>query len=112
MKFASLLTTGAVILSLAAGNALAQDEKAKKQAEIMKVTATSLEKFYKADPKLKEAVAKSPGYAVFTTYGLSFLIGGAGGKGSSTTTRRRRSPTWRWRRRAPGCRSASPRTRR
>jgi len=81
MKLHTLLTTGAVILSLAAGGALAQTEKVKKQAEVKKVTATSLEKFYKADPKLKEAVAKSPGYAVFTTYGLSFLIGGAGGKG-------------------------------
>ena len=81
MKLHTLLTAGAVILSLAAGGALAQTEKAKKQAEIKKVTATSLEKFYKADPKLKEAVAKAPGYAVFTTYGLSFIIGGAGGKG-------------------------------
>ena len=81
MKLHHLLTTAVLSLSLAAGSALAQTEKAKKQAEIRKVTATSLEKFYKADPKLKEAVAKAPGYAVFTTYGISFLIGGAGGKG-------------------------------
>jgi lipid-binding SYLF domain-containing protein len=81
MKLHHLLTTAVLSLSLAAGSALAQTEKAKKQAEIKKVTATSLEKFYKADPKLKEAVAKAPGYAVFTTYGISFLIGGAGGKG-------------------------------
>ena len=81
MKLHTLLTTGAVVLSLAAGGAFAQDEKAKKQAEVRKVTATSLEKFYKADPKLKDAVSKAPGYAVFTTYGFSFLIGGAGGKG-------------------------------
>jgi len=81
MKLHLLLTTAVLSLSLAAGSALAQDEKAKKQAEIRKVTATSLERFYKADPKLKADVAKAPGYAVFTTYGISFLIGGAGGKG-------------------------------
>ena len=81
MKLHHLLTTAVLSLSLATGSALAQTEKAKKQAEVRKATATSLEKFYKADPKLKEAVTKAPGYAVFTTYGISFLIGGAGGKG-------------------------------
>jgi lipid-binding SYLF domain-containing protein len=64
-----------------AGGALAQDEKASKQAEIRKVTQTSLDKFYKVEPKIKGEVGKAPGYAVFTTYGLSFLVGGAGGKG-------------------------------
>ena len=81
MKLHHLLTIAAVTLSLAAGGALAQSEKEKKQAEVRKATATSLEKFYKADPKLKGEVAKAPGYAVFTTFGISFLIGGAGGKG-------------------------------
>ena len=81
MDLHRLLTTGVLTLALAAGSAIAQTEKAKKQAEVKKVTAASLEKFYKADPKLKEAVAKAPGYAVFTTYGLSFIIGGQGGKG-------------------------------
>jgi len=80
MRFDHLLTA-VLALSLAAGGALAQDEKAKKQAEIVKVTQETLEKFYKADPKLKDAVAKAPGSAVFTTFGISFLIGGAGGKG-------------------------------
>lgn len=64
----------------AAGPASAQD-RAAKQAEIRKAAATSLANFYKAEPKLKDQVAKSPGYAVFTTYGLSFLLGGSGGKG-------------------------------
>jgi lipid-binding SYLF domain-containing protein len=75
------------MLSLAAGNALAQDEKANKQAEIRKVTQISLQRFYKAKPELKGAVEKAPGYAVFTTYGLSFLIGGAGGKGIARDNR-------------------------
>src|SRR5215831_14076027 len=84
MKLHYLLTTAVVALSLATGNALAQDDKAKKQAEVRKATQTSLEKFFKADPKLKDAVAKAPGYAVFTTYGFSFIFGGAGGKGVAT----------------------------
>ena len=81
MKLGNLFTLATVILSFAAGNALAQDDKAKKQAEIKKVTQTSLQKFYKAKPELKGEVEKAAGYAVFTTYGLSFVIGGAGGKG-------------------------------
>jgi lipid-binding SYLF domain-containing protein len=81
MKLHNLFTVGTVVLSLAAGSAFAQDEKAKKQAEIRKVTAASLEKLYKAKPELKGEVAKASGYAVFTTYGFSFLLGGAGGKG-------------------------------
>jgi len=81
MKSLSFLTVATVILSLAGGSALAQNEKANKQAEVRKATSASLEKFYKADPKLKDEVAKAPGYAVFTTYGMSFIVGGAGGKG-------------------------------
>jgi len=84
MRLLSLFTVATVALSLCTGGALAQDEKAKKQAEIRKATSASLQKFYKADPKLQDAVAKSPGYAVFTTYGLSFILGGAGGKGLAT----------------------------
>ena len=84
MKLHHFLTTGMLVVSLAAGSAFAQDDKAKKQAEVRKATQASLEKFYKADPKLKDAVAKAPGYAVFTTYGISFIFGGAGGKGLAT----------------------------
>jgi lipid-binding SYLF domain-containing protein len=61
--------------------ATAPSDKASKQAEIRKATQVSLEKFYKADPNLKSAVASAPGYGIFTTYGLSFIVGGAGGSG-------------------------------
>jgi lipid-binding SYLF domain-containing protein len=81
MKAHRLITTAALALALAAGSALAQGEKAKKQAEVNKAAQVALDKFYKANPKLKEEVEKAPGYAVFTTYGMSFIIGGAGGKG-------------------------------
>ncbi|HEX6829620.1 MAG TPA: YSC84-related protein [Burkholderiales bacterium] len=80
MKLHRILMTGVLMVSFVSGGAVAAD-KAAQQAEIRKVTAASLEKFYKAKPELKEQVAKAPGYAVFTTYGLSFLVGGGGGKG-------------------------------
>ncbi|MCC6611083.1 MAG: hypothetical protein IT515_15600, partial [Burkholderiales bacterium] len=57
MKFRTLFTAGVVMLLLAAGSALAQSDKAKKQAEIRKVAQSSLERFYKAEPKLKGEVA-------------------------------------------------------
>ena len=81
MRLTRLLTVGALILSFAGGTAFAQSDKAKKQAELKKVAAASLSEFYKHKPELKGMVEKAPGYGVFTTYGLSFGVGGAGGKG-------------------------------
>ena len=80
MKLSTLLGVGLLSLSLLGGPAMAQD-KAAKQAEILKSTNASLQKFYAKKPELKAAVAKAPGYAVFTTYGISFLVGGSGRKG-------------------------------
>jgi lipid-binding SYLF domain-containing protein len=79
MKRRSILGAAALVLSLATPAAFAAD--AAKQGEVMKSTNAALQKFYKAKPELKAAVAKAPGYAVFTTYGVSFLVGGGGGKG-------------------------------
>jgi lipid-binding SYLF domain-containing protein len=81
MKVLHVLTAGALALALAAGGAFAQSDKAKKQAEIQKSAQSALEHFYKAEPKLKAEVARAPGYAVFTSYGFTFLLGGSGGKG-------------------------------
>jgi len=80
MRLMQLLGVGALSLSLMAGAAFAQD-KAAKQAEVLKKTDTVLQAFYAKKPELKAAVAKAPGYAVFTTYGISFLVGGSGGAG-------------------------------
>ncbi|MBC5783303.1 hypothetical protein H8N03_10135 [Ramlibacter sp. USB13] len=68
-------------LLVASAGALAQGDKGTKQMEIKTKSMQALEDFYKADPKLKDAVARAPGYAVFTTYGISFGLGGAGGRG-------------------------------
>jgi len=80
MTLRHLLRLGAFSLSLLAVGAFA-DDKAAKQAEVVKSTQAAMERFYKAKPDLKAAVAKAPGYGVFTTYGVSFLIGGSGGTG-------------------------------
>jgi len=81
MKLYDILTVTALALSLGACATPSTSEKASKQAEIRQATQTSLGKFYQADPRLQSEVANAPGYAVFTTYGVSFLVGGAGGTG-------------------------------
>jgi lipid-binding SYLF domain-containing protein len=81
MRFNKLLTIATVIVTFTATGAFAQADKAKQQAEVRAKAEQTLADFFKAEPKLKAEVGKAPGYAVFTTYGLSFLIGGAGGKG-------------------------------
>jgi lipid-binding SYLF domain-containing protein len=82
MRLQRLFTVGLVALSFIAASAAADDaDKAKKQAEIRGKVDTSLNAFYKADPKIKAEVKKAAGYGVFGTYGLSFLVGGAGGTG-------------------------------
>jgi lipid-binding SYLF domain-containing protein len=82
MNFKNILAIAtAAIVSFTATGAFAQSEKEKKQAEVRTKADATLADFYKAQPALKAEVGKAPGYAVFTTYGLSFLVGGAGGKG-------------------------------
>src|SRR5262245_6731623 len=80
MQLRKLLIIGAALLWTLSLGAFAQD-KAAKQSEVKTKAMQALQDFYKADPKLKDAVGKAPGYAVFTTFGLSFGLGGAGGKG-------------------------------
>ncbi|MBS0452602.1 MAG: hypothetical protein JSS14_14965 [Proteobacteria bacterium] len=80
MKLSMTLVVSAALTSLMPGTAFAQD-KATQQAEVKARAVEALQDFYKADSKIKEAVNKAPGYAVFTTFGLRFVLGGAGGKG-------------------------------
>lgn len=80
MQRRKFLVIGSALVA-AGASVHAQGDKGAKQSEVKDKAMQALQDFYKADPKLKDAVAKAPGYAVFTTYGLSFGLGGAGGKG-------------------------------
>jgi lipid-binding SYLF domain-containing protein len=80
MKLHQILSIGALSLSLVAGGAFAAT-KAEKQAEALKATSTARDRIFAKNPALKAEVAKAAGYAVFTTYGVSFIIGGSGGTG-------------------------------
>ena len=80
MQRRTFLIIGSTLAALGS-SVRAEADKSAKQSEIKEKATQALQDFYKADPKLKDVVAKAPGYAVFTTYGLSFGFGGAGGKG-------------------------------
>jgi hypothetical protein len=91
MKLFDILSVAALSLLVGACATTSSSDKASKQAEIRQAAQQSLSKFYKADPKLQSAVANAPGYAVFTTYGLSFIVGGfrRRGPGSQQSDQRR-----------------------
>ena len=60
---------------------MAADDPKAKRAELRKMCDAALADLYKAKPEVKAAVAKSAGYGCFTSFGMSFFVGGAGGSG-------------------------------
>src|SRR5918993_1893075 len=54
---------------------------AAQRAELKKMCNEALATLYKAKPEVKERVSKAPGYGCFSSFGVSFIIGGAGGRG-------------------------------
>ena len=79
MKLIKWIAAALTLTAFGLSSAMAADKA--KQDEVLKAGLVTLADFEKAEPKIKAEVAAAPGYAVFTTYGISFLIGGAGGKG-------------------------------
>lgn len=76
---------GAALMALCTPFALVQDAHAAdakaKQAELRKMCNEALAVLYKAKPETKAAVANAAGYGCFTSFGMSFFVGGAGGQG-------------------------------
>ena len=79
MKLIKWLATAATLTAFGLSTAIAADKA--KQEEVLKSTSAAMAAFYAKDPGLKAKVEKAPGYAVFSTFGISFIVGGAGGKG-------------------------------
>lgn len=74
--------TGIIAIAALAvsASALAADPAAQK-AELGKMCDEALATLYKAKPETKAQVQKSAGYGCFSSFGISFFVGGAGGRG-------------------------------
>lgn len=72
-----MLAVAALVLS---GQAQAADPAAQK-AELRKMCDEALATLYKAKPEARAAVENSAGYGCFSSFGISFFVGGAGGRG-------------------------------
>lgn len=60
------------------------DDVAKERKEIRDKTAETLNRLYKLQPKARQAVNNSYGYAVFSNFGMKILVAGGGrGKGKA-----------------------------
>ncbi len=56
-------------------------DAAAQRAELRKMCDQALATLYKAKPEMKARVGKAAGYGCFSSFGLSFILGGAGGRG-------------------------------
>jgi lipid-binding SYLF domain-containing protein len=80
MRFKSLTALASVALCVSMAPAYAADAAAQR-AELKKMCDEALATLYKAKPETKSQVAKAPGYGCFSSFGVSFILGGAGGRG-------------------------------
>jgi lipid-binding SYLF domain-containing protein len=70
----------AVVAFALSASALASTP-AEQKAELRKMCDDALAVLYKAKPEAKALVEKSAGYGCFSSFGISFFVGGAGGRG-------------------------------
>jgi len=72
---------GQVALAQALAPETAPVDPKVKRAELRKMCDEALATVYKAKPEVKGLIAKGAGYGCFTSFGMSFFVGGAGGQG-------------------------------
>jgi lipid-binding SYLF domain-containing protein len=70
----------AACAALVSTSSLAADPAAKR-AEIRKMCDEAVATLVKAKPEMKQRIDNAPGYGCFTSFGMSFFVGGAGGSG-------------------------------
>jgi len=68
-------------LAVSFSSAAFAKDAATERSDIRKMCDGALNTLYKAKPKLKSVVAKAPGYGCFSSFGVTLIVGGAGGKG-------------------------------
>jgi len=70
--------------------AMSAKEKQKAQSDIRETATDTLNKLYKVQPKARQAIATSAGYAVFSNFGMKILVAGSGsGKGLAVNSKTR-----------------------
>lgn len=70
-----------------------QKTVAQQREEILKTSTDTIKKLYIAQPKAKELIEKSAGYATFSNFGMKILIAG-GGSGSGVVIAKDKKPVY------------------
>lgn len=76
-----LALAGVAVAAMAASPFALASDAAAKRAEIRKMCDEAVATLVKAKPEMKAKIDKAAGYGCFSSFGVSFLLGGAGGVG-------------------------------
>jgi len=81
VKIHSPLLGGIVALALSVATAANAADVQKERSEVRSMCQAALATLYKEKPEVKAQVAKAAGYGCFSSFGVTLIFGGAGGKG-------------------------------
>jgi lipid-binding SYLF domain-containing protein len=90
------MTKGIAALLLAAAVACPAfgATKEEKRQDVRDVAQNTLERLYKSQPKAKDAVERSAGYAVFSNFGMKIFVAGGGSGSGLAVNRKAKSETF------------------